>query len=389
MTLAKEKKIISLVMNAFVNDSRVLKASTAAAEFGYESYVFALGDETGKLANHEKIGDVHVYRYYSPIERWIPTKTFRTLFRFSYCAFRTILKCWGMRPTYIHANDLTALPLGVVLKFLLRSKLLYDSHELWFDASRNERWPQWLCDAAVKFERSFIYYIDELITVSPGILEILQKNFDIDFGEVILNVPPKWEGVKSSKLRDALNLSEDQVIVLYQGGFDVHRGLQYVFPAIKKLPEHFVFVILGGSQNWDWAKGLAKENDVLDRVYFHEAVPYQELVSWTASANIGIYPTISSSLSYRYSLPNKFFEYIQGRIPVVVSDLPDICRFFERYDIGEVFREADVEDLVAKILKLHERIEKVDSNLQTELERAATDLSWDAQKRILKDIYAS
>jgi len=52
-------------------------------------------------------------------------------------------------------------------------------------------------------------------------------------------------------------------------------------------------------------------------------VPLHEVVPRVAGADIGLSLVEDACLSYRYSLPNKLFECLQGGVPVMVNDLPD------------------------------------------------------------------
>ena len=67
------------------------------------------------------------------------------------------------------------------------------------------------------------------------------------------------------------------------------------------------------------------------------AVPPDEVLDYTASADVGVTLVEDACLSYRYCLPNKLFEYVMARIPVVVSDLPEMKKLVNEYKIGAVW----------------------------------------------------
>jgi glycosyltransferase involved in cell wall biosynthesis len=56
-----------------------------------------------------------------------------------------------------------------------------------------------------------------------------------------------------------------------------------------------------------------------ENIHYQPAVPADDIVSHTAGADIGVFITRSEALSYRYSLPNKFFEYAHAGLPILVS----------------------------------------------------------------------
>jgi glycosyltransferase involved in cell wall biosynthesis len=57
-------------------------------------------------------------------------------------------------------------------------------------------------------------------------------------------------------------------------------------------------------------------------IHFQEAVSPNDIIKYTSSADVGIfYSNTSWSLSYQYSLPNKFFEYLVAGLPIAFSEV--------------------------------------------------------------------
>ena len=75
---------------------------------------------------------------------------------------------------------------------------------------------------------------------------------------------------------------------------------------------------------------LAASLGVEDRVHLLGPVPYGELLNYTSCATAGIYlPRLEGiSVSYRFSLPNKIFEFVMGRVPSIMTALPEIRRIW-------------------------------------------------------------
>ena len=49
----------------------------------------------------------------------------------------------------------------------------------------------------------------------------------------------------------------------------------------------------------------------------------------------------NNGLSYYYSMPNKVSDYIQQRVPVVVSDFPEMRKVVDRFNAGEKIASHD------------------------------------------------
>jgi glycosyltransferase involved in cell wall biosynthesis len=69
-------------------------------------------------------------------------------------------------------------------------------------------------------------------------------------------------------------------------------------------------------------------------IHFQPAVKPNEVLSYTQSADVGLSLIENCCLSYYYSLPNNFFEYMMSEIPQVVSNFPDMSAIINAHDIG-------------------------------------------------------
>src|SRR5262249_12332041 len=104
--------------------------------------------------------------------------------------------------------------------------------------------------------------------------------------------------------------------------------------------------------------------------------------------DVGLFLLDQKSLptSYRYCLPNKLFEYTMARLPMVVTDLPELRNLVECYRIGFVVNPSDIGAVVERLRSvLHDKALR--ANLGNNLEEAAQSLSWEAEEDKLIDLY--
>jgi len=107
-----------------------------------------------------------------------------------------------------------------------------------------------------------------------------------------------------------------------------------------------------------------------------------ELLSYTAAADVGLSLIENISLSYHYALPNKLFEYIMAEIPVVVSKLPQMVEIVMQYNVGEVVDLDNLDELIHKIKLLSENTQLY-SNYSANCENASKELNWNNEIRNL------
>ena len=91
-------------------------------------------------------------------------------------------------------------------------------------------------------------------------------------------------------------------------------------------------------------------------------------------------------MNYRYALPNKLFDYIQARIPVLVSNLPEMKKVVEEYKIGLVSDARNEKELASLFMRMV-LDEKERIGWRAGLERAASELCWENEEYKLKSLF--
>jgi len=112
-------------------------------------------------------------------------------------------------------------------------------------------------------------------------------------------------------------------IVLYLGGLMGGRGIEYLVRSMNAVPDAHLVLLGSGHQAGELAEE-ARALGVAERVHLLPPVPSDDVVGYAASATVGVSPIVDSCLNYRYSLPNKLFQYMAAGLPVVASDFPQV-----------------------------------------------------------------
>ena len=202
-----------------------------------------------------------------------------------------------------------------------------------------------------------------MLTVNGSIAEAYRSKYGKQV-DVVPNVPERAEAALPMP-RSFLGWPEDRVVLLMQGAFmDRDRGTLDAVRSMVHLSECHLALIGAGPEHEE-AGALAQALGVSDRVHVHDRMPFEQLRRCTAAADIGLSldrPTVDN---FRFSLPNKLFDYLHAGIPVVCSDLPVAGKFVREEGIGAVAAAAEDSGAIAQSIA-----EAVGGLLQTGPERA-------------------
>jgi glycosyltransferase involved in cell wall biosynthesis len=292
-----------------------------------------------------------------------------------------------------HCHDLNTLFIGIKLKEIQGAKLVYDSHELYLHKNRLIR-PSHLKTGILRYiERKGFKAADSVITVGDCIADWLAREYQAKRPEVILNAPRKKQEedqqLDGVSLRSTLNIPEDYFLLIYSGGITFNRGLENVIKAVKEIPRiHFVMLGYGTEAYVGSLRDLIHRLGARSKVSFFGPVPHHEVASYLSTADCGIAPILNICLSYYYCSPNKLFEYVQARLPVIASNFPEMEKVVMENNIGFTFDPEDVSSIVASIEKMREN----PSNralFKENTKMAAERYNWAVEEEKLQQIYTS
>jgi glycosyltransferase involved in cell wall biosynthesis len=172
-------------------------------------------------------------------------------------------------------------------------------------------------------------------------------------------------------------------LIIYQGALNVGRGLELMIQTMHFL-EEVIFIIAGIGDIEMQLRDLVKQEGLEDKVEFKGRLLPDQLLPLTFSCDLGISLEEDLGLSYRYALPNKMFDYIQARVPILCSALPEMKRIVETYGVGIATRERQPEKLAAIVRYMLE--ERSSGAWLDALEKAAGELCWENESKRYEEI---
>ena len=75
-------------------------------------------------------------------------------------------------------------------------------------------------------------------------------------------------------------------------------------------------------------------------------------MQFTRNADLGLSLDKDTNLNYRFSLPNKLFDYFAAGIPVLSSDLPEVAGLVHRFQAGVVLPSVTCQAIVQAVRAL-------------------------------------
>lgn len=287
----------------------------------------------------------------------------------------------------LFSNDLDTLPANYFASFFKRCNIVYDSHEYFTGVPELENRP--IVKGVWKFfERLIFPKLNTIITVNDSIAALYQKEYGKKL-HVIRNVPmtlkKSLRGISKQELRTQLKLPQEKKLIILQGaGINVERGAEEALEAMCFVDD-VVLIILGGGDVMNVLQNLVNKYRLEEKVMFVQRMPYEKMMQYTMACDLGLSFDKNTNLNYRFSLPNKIFDYIQAGLPILASRLPEVEKIIAGYDIGGLIDSHDPEHIAGKIISILNDKESL-ARWQKNVQLASAELNWEEEVKKFPDI---
>ena len=322
-------KILISVFNNLATDQRIEKVCETLLINGYEV----------ELIGNNWRGLPEINRNYPVTRITIHSKSLKMAYPEFNQKLYLYLKRNADKNTILLSNDIDTLLPNYLISKKLQIPLVFDSHEIFTEMpSLQGRFTQKIWRY---LEKKIIPNVKYMMTANPSYAKWFANHYKIQTPVVINNFP---------KRRLILNETEDNStkIILYQGTINPSRGLDKMILAMQKI-DNATFLIAGKGPKLEEYKLLVKNLGLKNKIEFLGEIPPKDLQKITENADVGLSIEENNGESYYLSLPNKIADYIQARIPIMVSNFPEMKKIVSQYKVGETIDNHSVEELSSKI----------------------------------------
>ena len=365
------KRVVVSVINDLSFDQRVDKVCSTLTNNGFD--VLLIGRKLKESM---------------PISRNYQTTRMKLLFTkgalfYAFFNLRLFFKLLFVKADVFHANDLDTLLANRWASKLRRKPLIYDSHEYFTGVPEIQERPK-VKKVWEKIEKSIFPKLKYIFTVNESIADLYRNEYNKEV-DVIRNVP-KSDDLKKTKSRSDLGIPLDKKIVLVQGtGINIDRGIEELLEAIA-IMDNTILYIVGSGDVLHQLKERSKAQDLNNKVVFVGKLPYTEMMQYTFNADVGVTLDKDTNINYRFSLPNKIFDYIKAGLPTLSSNLVELKKIINQYEIGAITMNHSPEEIKSSLIRIWED-ENIFLQYKENTKKAAEELTWEKEVETLLEVY--
>jgi glycosyltransferase involved in cell wall biosynthesis len=373
MSISKPKKVYVVVTTDLATDIRVQKVSNYLHQKGLN--VTLVGR---KLKNSP------------PIKKAYKTKRLKHFFNKGFLFYSEYnIRIWFFllfkKFDFLVANDLDALFGPFIISKIRNKPLVFDSHEYFTEVPEIQNKP-FVKKVWKLIEKMIVPGLKHVYTVNQSIADLFIKKYNIEV-KVVRNIAPKIK-TQNIKTKKQLGLPDDKAILILQGcAINIDRGTEEAIEALQYV-NNAVLLIIGEGDVFSQLKNHVEKLQLNEKVIFKPKMSYDALIHFTSNADIGLSLDKDTNINYRYSLPNKLFDYIQSGIAILVSNLVEVAKIVHNYRIGCVINTHDPKSIASTInymLEDKKRLQNWKHNSKT----AAQVLNWENEQKALDSVYNS
>jgi glycosyltransferase involved in cell wall biosynthesis len=184
--------------------------------------------------------------------------------------------------------------------------------------------------------------------------------------------------------------SDGRLVFIHAGPLRLSYAAAEILTALEStrtsIP-NVVLLVVGGSIALGSLQSIVDRLQRSGRLLLTPYVPRDEVAALIKGADVGLSLVLPVDVTHRLASPTKLFEYMEGGLPVVGSDLPEIHDVLTAWQCGLLVDASEPAAIASAFVRM-----ATDSSLRKTLAEnaraAATHFSWRAEQRTLVQFVA-
>lgn len=239
-------------------------------------------------------------------------------------------------------HDLKPLPL--LKRLSVQAPVLLDAHEYYFGRQSHTFLYKFLIDRLDKhLLQDYFRHQKFITTVGEWIAEQYRKKTNATI-EVITSAC-EFHDLQPTPV------DENNIRMIHHGLADPNRKIEMMIEMMNYTDKRYSLDIMLTTTFLEdaYVKKLKQFTASKENVRLIPPIEASELVTFTNQYDIGVHLFSESLPTHFYSLPNKFFEFIQARLCIAIGPAPEMTDIIERYDLGVVAENFQPATLAKKL----------------------------------------
>jgi len=349
----KKIKILMIVGNGIVGDSRVLKTAMSLKQYGYAVLLLGVKKQSVKYECFTLEDLDCITTHNDGLSLGIDVDTHEKVLNEISVRLNSIYV--EFKGNILYTHDYFGLDIGANII----SEGYYKNTCYWIhDIHEYIRGYEGVIDPnrlkyAILVEEEKIKIPDKLVVVNEKIAALLCEEHGLDIEDIIIlpNAPRMQIPIDGYSLRKKIGISKELPLGIYLGRATGLRGLDsliYVLSEIKEL--HIVLFSSSLRQYTNELKQKANELGFSNRLHILDYVKDNEVAFAAKDGDFGLSPLKKYGNS-DLAIPTKIYEYIHAELPIVASDTILQKEFIEKNDIGIIYSNNNPEINILNAIK--------------------------------------
>jgi glycosyltransferase involved in cell wall biosynthesis len=245
-------------------------------------------------------------------------------------------------------------------------KVVYNAHEYHpLEFEDDAQWMKLYGNYYAFIYQKYLHQCDLVINVSNGIAAKCLEEYGVQ-STVIPNAAAYFDVPIQSTQRNGI------FRFIHHGGTNPDRKIERMIDAFEILGSGFelhLMLVNNKSEYFNLLEGKVKK---LPNVFLIPPVSFDKIIPTLTQFDAGVYLLPASSFNNKHALPNKFFEFVQARLPIIIGPSIEMETILNQYKIGMVCNDFTTESLVSTLQGLS--YQKLDS-LKQNADIAAKELA--------------